>query len=199
MKITDYKKQYSLIKKLLIYSLLTINVAFFGYMTFNIVIEKSKFFLFFKFFNPQALSLLNIKPLSISGVSNSQNQYYFTSKKLKDYVQNILNQENLKFEDVIGKFKLKDNSIINLIADYGVFDNQKKQFVLSKNINITSTVYNIKLENATIDFKSNTIYSSNKVSGKYNSINFNADRFDIINNLTTINLYGSIYMEINEK
>ena len=199
MKIKDYKKQYLLTKRLLIYSLLTINIAFFSYMAFNIFVEKNKFFLFFNFFNPKALSLLNVKPLSISGITSSGSQYYFTSKKLKDYIENFLNKENVKFEDVSGVFKLKDNSIINLIADYGVFDNQKKQFFLSNNVNIKSSLYNIDLENAIIDFNKNIIYSNNTIKGKYNTLNFIAKNFDIINNLTTINLYGPIYMEVDEK
>jgi hypothetical protein len=198
MDISTYNIKLKRYKFIIIKSIIVMNLLFWGFLTYNLIRYNATSYILFKFFNMEALKNINTQPASISGKMANGNTYYFTSDKLKNYLEGFINKTDINFEGVSGGIKTPSDNI-ELIGKKAVFNQSTKEFILTQNVKLSSNNYSINLQNIILNTISNQVYSSSYTTGSYGTLKFSSQGFLIDNNFNNLTLIGPIQIDIKEK
>lgn len=145
-----------------------------------------------------ALLNLDVKPATLSGITNSGMKYYFTSEKLNNYISNFLLNEQLQFDEPIMILQMPNGHKVTLEGKLGVLSEDKKQLHITQGVNLTSTDgYKLYVNDIIIDLSSNKIYSDDNLNADYEHFTVVSQGFEITDNLNVLNLKGSV--KVTEK
>ncbi len=187
----SYTKIYFIIKKFFLYLTISIFCSVIIWLLFYYIFLNNKITNIKDIFSFN-ISNKNIKPFIISGISDSGLLYYITSVKSSNYVQNIINKENISLQQPYFKVILKNGLQINSNSKEGTIDNSSKIFLMKNNVRFFQTEKKFVVTEAVrIDLQNKNLISHEPTFALYENIELNSKGFYIDTEKSYINIFGS--------
>ena len=130
----------------------------------------------------------------LAGFSADRRPYELRAKAA---VQDLTNPDQVELRVIRAKVMMEDRSSVTLDARTGLFDNKQQQLELKKDIFLqSSTGYEAKLSQATVDINKGTVTSDEPVDVKLLNGTLVADRLRIINSGEIVRFEGNVVMNL---
>jgi LPS export ABC transporter protein LptC len=189
---SSYLKKLRNTKRIFLGFIVLSNLMFFGYLGYKTIVSTNLNLVFIKLV-ASTLNSINVKPAVISGVTSGGLKYYITSKTLKNYFDNVLNDSNIVFDEPFIILENKDGTQATLNAQFGNFFEENKEIVLENNIIFKSeNGYDLKTNKVFINFKNQNIYSKDETFLFYDNNTLQSSGFSLNNNFNNIVINGPI-------
>lgn len=130
----------------------------------------------------------------LAGYTKDGRGYEFNARAA---AQDITKPDIVELQDIRAKIEAQDKSPINLTAVDGVFDRKANILKLSKDVLLTTSSYQVTLEEATIDTTTNNVVSNKPVQVKMLQGVVNSKRLEVDKGGEAIRFLGGVTMTID--
>jgi lipopolysaccharide export system protein LptC len=128
----------------------------------------------------------------MSGFTRDGRAYVFNADAA---AQDVTKPDTLELQNISGNIAMKDNSKVDITADGGVYDTKKEILKLQDNILVnSSTGYQARLSEATVDTKLGNVVSEHPVEVKLLQGMLNSNRLEITDNGELVRFDGGVDM-----
>jgi lipopolysaccharide export system protein LptC len=107
-------------------------------------------------------------------------------------VQDVRNPTVIELSELKAKIGLEQKGVADLIAAAGVYDSQKENLSLSRNVHLKSESYDVQMQSARIDFKAGTVFTDDPVRVVMTGGVIDADSMQIVDNGRKIVFTGRV-------
>ena len=128
----------------------------------------------------------------MSGFTRDGRAYVFNADAA---AQDVTKPDTVELHNINGNILMKDNSKVDISADGGVYDTKKEILKLRDNILVnSSTGYQARLSEATVDTKLGNVVSEHPVEVKLLQGMLNSNRLEITDNGDLVRFDGGVDM-----
>jgi lipopolysaccharide export system protein LptC len=131
----------------------------------------------------------------LTGFTNDSRPYDFTANSAE---QDITKPDLMALHQIHAKIEMEDKSMVNITADDGEYDMKSEMLKLANNIHlVSSTGYEARLSEATIDVHKGTVLSDKPVWVKLTNGVIDAKRLEVLDSGDVIRFDGGVAMTVN--
>lgn len=124
----------------------------------------------------------------ITGFTRDSRPYEFTAKAA---AQDLTKPDLVDLQDMQGKVHMKDDSIVDVNAQNGVYNSKTEMLELGRNTVVTSTSgYKVLIDNATIDVRNTRLVTEEPVHVEMKEGKLDAQRMEILESGNVIRFDG---------
>jgi lipopolysaccharide export system protein LptC len=130
----------------------------------------------------------------LSGFTVDSRPYQFTANSAE---QEITKPDLMELHDVQAKIEMEDKSIVNITSNSGTYDMKTEMLTLIDKVHlVSSTGYEVRLSEATIDVHKGTVRSDKPVWVKLTNGVINAKRLEVLDSGAVIRFGGGVSMTV---
>jgi lipopolysaccharide export system protein LptC len=130
----------------------------------------------------------------LAGYTKDSRAYEFTATTAS---QDIRRPDILELQQIRAKVEMQDKSMVNITADTGTYDMKSEMLTLHDNIVlISSTGYESRLTEATVDVRGGNVVSDKPVRVKLLNGFLDAQRLDVIDQGALVRFGGGVAMTL---
>jgi lipopolysaccharide export system protein LptC len=138
---------------------------------------------------------VTIQQPRLTGFTIDSRPYDFTADSAE---QDITKPDVMELHQIHAKIEMEDKSMVNLAADNGKYDMKSETLTLLDNIHIvSSTGYEARLSEATVDVHKGSVASEKPVWVKLTNGVLTAKRLDVLDSGDVIRFGGGVSMTLN--
>ncbi len=131
----------------------------------------------------------------LTGYTIDSRPYDFTANSAE---QDITKPDLMELHQIRAKIEMEDKSMVNITADNGRYDMKSEMLTLLDNIHlVSSTGYEARLSEATVDVHKGTVLSEKPVWVKLTNGVINAKRMEVLDSGGIIRFGGGVAMTVN--
>jgi lipopolysaccharide export system protein LptC len=131
----------------------------------------------------------------LTGFTTDSRPYDFTADTAE---QDITKPDLMELHRIHAKIEMEDKSMVNLAADNGRYDMKNETLTLVDNIHVvSSTGYEARLSEATVDVHKGTVMSDKPVWVKLTNGELRAKRLEVLDSGDVIRFSGGVQMTVN--
>jgi lipopolysaccharide export system protein LptC len=130
----------------------------------------------------------------LSGFTVDSRPYQFTANSAE---QEITKPDLMELHDIQAKIEMEDKSIVNITSNSGTYDMKTEMLTLIDKVHlVSSTGYEVRLSEATIDVHKGTVRSDKPVWVKLTNGVINAKRLEVLDSGAVIRFGGGVSMTV---
>jgi lipopolysaccharide export system protein LptC len=130
----------------------------------------------------------------LSGFTVDSRPYQFTANSAE---QEITKPDLMELHDIQAKIEMEDKSIVNVTSNSGTYDMKTEMLTLIDKVHlVSSTGYEVRLSEATIDVHKGTVRSDKPVWVKLTNGVINAKRLEVLDSGAVIRFGGGVSMTV---
>jgi lipopolysaccharide export system protein LptC len=138
---------------------------------------------------------VTIQQPRLTGFTIDSRPYGFTADSAE---QDITKPDVMELHQIHAKIEMEDKSMVNLAADNGKYDMKSETLTLLDNIHVvSSTGYEARLSEATVDVHKGSVVSDKPVWVKLTNGVLTAKRLDVLESGAVIRFGGGVSMTLN--
>ena len=131
----------------------------------------------------------------LSGYTADSRPYQFTAKSAE---QDITKPDLMELNQIQAKMEMEDKSMVTVTANAGNYEMKTEMLTLNDNVHLaSSTGYEARLSEATIDVHKGSVRSDKPVWVKLTNGVINAKRLEVLDSGDIIRFGGGVAMTIN--
>jgi lipopolysaccharide export system protein LptC len=131
----------------------------------------------------------------LTGFTIDSRPYDFTANSAE---QDLTKPDLMELQQIRAKIEMEDKSMVNITADNGRYDMKGEILTLLENVRlVSSTGYEVRLSEATVDVHKGTVLSEKPVSVKLTNGMVNAQRLEVLDSGEIIRFGGGVAMTVN--
>jgi lipopolysaccharide export system protein LptC len=130
----------------------------------------------------------------LSGFTNDSRPYQFTANSAE---QDITKPDFMELHQIQAKMEMEDKSMVNITSKSGTYDMKTEMLTLADQIHlVSSTGYEARLNEATIDVHKGTVLSEKPVWVKLTNGVLNAKRLEVLESGQVMRFGGGVSMTL---
>ncbi len=131
----------------------------------------------------------------IAGFTRDGRRYDVTARAA---AQDLTKTDTVELQDIRAKVELQDESVVEITAREGVFENKADRLVLRRDIVVTSTSgYEAHLDEAVVDVRGGNVVSEKPVEILMNNGKLNANRLETVESGSIVRFLSGVTLVLN--
>jgi lipopolysaccharide export system protein LptC len=129
----------------------------------------------------------------IGGLTQEKRPYVLTARAA---AQDVTNPNVIELYDLRGKSEMKETGTVDITAKLGLFESKSDKLTLRKDIVVTTPQYEVLLEEAVMNVRTNHVVSEKPVQVTMPQGTVNANRLEILNSGEIVRFERDVVMVI---